>query len=74
MIQVQIHLVNGGLQEFSEHPSIINRLIDLRNDGLSGKQLVDALISDDWGAPPSSVSLTGTLEDGTRVEEHISYS
>lgn len=73
MLHVSIPTVDGGLQEFSEPDSIITRLAILRRNGYEGKELVHELLTDDWAAPPVGVRITGTLEDGTRVNEYVPY-
>ena len=73
MIRVAINFVDGGYQEYTESLRIIDSLNQLRSRGFEGKELIDTLLTDDWGPPPSIVSLTGTLEDGTRVDERIAY-
>jgi hypothetical protein len=73
MITVSVKTVDGGKQEWTEGDPFYRRFLSLRDSGLSGKALVDALLSDDWGAPPVSVLLAGKLEDGTQIEESIRY-
>jgi len=73
MLKVSIPLVNGDLQEFDQPDSIMSRLSSLRRDSYEGKALVHALLTDDWGPPPRSVRIRGTLEDGTMVDEYIPY-
>lgn len=73
MITVKIPTVDGGLMEFTESDSIVARLTSLRADGYEGKELIHALLTDDWGPPPRGVQLEGRLEDGTRVDEYIPY-
>ena len=74
-IKVTVSTVDGGLMEWNEDTSIVSRLNRLRNDGYQGRALVDALITDDWGPPPSHVRLSGKLDDGTIVNDVItSYS
>lgn len=74
MLKVSASLVNGGLQESDEADSIIEQLSSLRREGYEGRALVNELITDDWGAPPVGVRITGTLEDGTIVDEYIPYA
>lgn len=73
MIKISVPTVDGGLLEFNKSDSIIDRLSTLRRSGYVGKELIHALITDDWGPPPVGISICGTLKDGTRVDEYIAY-
>lgn len=73
MLHLTVQFVNGELSEWQEPESILSDLKELERGGLQGRALVDALISDDWGVPPRSVSIKGTLEDGTHVNRSIPY-
>lgn len=74
MLKVSIYLVDGGLQELNQVDSLVDRLSSLRHDGYEGRVLVNALITDDWGAPPTGVRIRGTLENGKIVDEYIPYT
>lgn len=74
MIQVSIKLVDDGLQEYTEGDDFVVRLDTLRNQGYEGKELVHELITDDWGAPPVYVDITGTTSKGTIINVRIPYS
>jgi hypothetical protein len=74
MIKVSVPRVDGSLQDWTEPDSLYARLVSLRNDGYSGKQLADELLGDDWGCPPSGIRLTGTLDDGTEIDDYIPYT
>ena len=73
MIQVSISLVDGGLQEFEESDSFVLRLDQLRSQGYEGRSLIHELITDDWGAPPVYVKISGKTSKGQEVNEHIPY-
>lgn len=73
MLTVGVHSVDGGLQEWSEPDALHRRLIELRLQGMKGKRLIHALLTDDWGPPPMSVTIHGTLADGTEVDERLPY-
>jgi hypothetical protein len=73
MIQVSISLVDGGLQEFEENDSFANRLDKLKSQGYEGKSLIHELITDDWGASPLYVKISGTTTKGQEINEHIPY-
>lgn len=72
-ITVTIRLVDGGFQEFTKGPEILKELESLQREGLAGRQLIDNLISDDWAAPPSFVSISGLDERGKKVTHTIAY-
>jgi hypothetical protein len=74
MLKVEVSLVDGGAMDWSVDDSVYRRLLELRNDGLEGRDLVDSLLTDDWGAPPTGVRLAGMLEDGTKIDEYIPCS
>ena len=57
MVHVQILFADGSKSEFEEDVSMLLRLEQLKTSGLEGKQLIDQLISDDWGPPPKFVML-----------------
>lgn len=73
MVKVTVYFVDGSLQDFDEPSSIIDQLEELRDEGLTGKRLIHALFTDDWGPPPSGITITGTLDDGSSVNESIPY-
>jgi hypothetical protein len=72
-IKVSIRLVNGSLQEFTEGPEFLHKLRSLQSQGLTGQELVDCLISDDWGAPPIVVEISWKDSDGKNYEIRIPY-
>ena len=74
MIEVSIKLVDGGLQEYTEGDCFVSRLDSLQRQGYEGKKLVHELITDDWGAPPIYVDITGTTSKGTAINIRIPYS
>ncbi|BCV58979.1 hypothetical protein [Shewanella algae] len=73
MILVSISLVDGGLQEFEESDSFLQRLDQLKSEGYEGKSLIHELITDDWGAPPLYVKISGKTSQGQEINEHIPY-
>lgn len=60
MIRVTIRFVDGSLQEFTETKSFLLRLAELKEQGYEGKNLVNELITDDWGTPPLFVQIMGS--------------
>lgn len=57
MVTVKIWFENGDFSEHAEDEAFLRRYEELRAEGLAGKALVHALVSDDWGAPPRTVQL-----------------
>jgi hypothetical protein len=43
-------------------------------DFASGKELIQTLISDDWGAPPRCLLIEARSDDGTTVVISVPYS
>jgi hypothetical protein len=74
MLKVEVNTVNGGAMDWPVPDSILDKLARLRRDGLEGRDLVHELLTDDWGAPPRGVSITGTTDDGRSINEYIPYS
>lgn len=74
MLTVSVRTVDGGGQDWTEPDSLYAKLLSLRESGLKGRRLVDALLTDDWGPPPTGVSLKGELADGTLVDEYLPYT
>ncbi|MHB8100526.1 MAG: hypothetical protein ACYDD5_13180 [Sulfuricurvum sp.] len=73
MVNISIYFVDGSMSEYEENDLFILQLRKLQNNGFQGKSLINTLISDDWGAPPSSVILKGKLNDGSEINESIRY-
>ena len=74
MVQVSIRFVDGGFQEYSESSDFLSRLTELQNQGYEGRKLINALISDDWGAPPLSVQIKGKGPNGSEIDLQIPYN
>ena len=73
-IRVSVQQVDGGLTEFSKGAEFLRELRSLQSQGFSGKELVHRLLTDDWGAPPLVVEISGKNPDGTTFEMRIPYS
>lgn len=73
MINVSISFVDGGLQELSKNNAFGERLLQLQNRGYEGKQLIHALLTDDWGPPPTVITIKGKLNSGKRIDISIPY-
>lgn len=70
---VSARLVDGGLYEFEAEAELLVRLQQLQAEGIAGKQLIHRLITDDWGAPPTFIDITGSAPDGSVVDVRIPY-
>lgn len=57
-LRISVRLADGGDQSF-----------DFRN----GREVVEELLSDDWAAPPSTMTITAATEDGRLVTIGIPY-
>ena len=73
MITVRTFYIDGSASEDTTDESIIEQLIHLKNLGYEGKELVHHLLSDDFGAPPTSINISGKLKNGTEINETIYY-
>lgn len=73
MIRVIIRFVDGGIQEFDEGLSFLKKLSDLKKIGYDGKDLIHALLTDDWGPPPSHINIKGKSETGKKIDITIPY-
>jgi hypothetical protein len=73
MIQVSIRLIDGSLDEYSESDEFISTLHSLQDQGYTGKLLIHQLITDDWGAPPIVVDISGVTSTGINVKVKIPY-
>ncbi len=73
MINIRIYHVDSSMSEWEEDEAIIDTLNELMALGYEGKELVNQLLTDDWGAPPRSVILTGTRENGEEINIALKY-
>ncbi len=74
MVKITIRFVDGSLDEFEESDHFLLRMNALQMHGYKGKELINELITDDWGPPPLLVEIKGIKEDGTKVDLTIPYS
>ena len=72
MIKITVYYVNGKMSEWDEPNSIIKKLYNIEQSGLSGKSLINSLFTDDWGCPPIFVSIKGIYEN-KEFKKVISY-
>jgi hypothetical protein len=73
-VRVSVRLVDGGLLELTKGAGFLRELQSLQSQGFVGKELVHRLLTDDWGAPPLSVEISGKAPDGKNVEVRIPYA
>ncbi|MEJ1164736.1 hypothetical protein V9K97_13600 [Variovorax sp. CCNWLW186] len=72
-VTVTIEFVDGSYAT-NEHPALILATHDkLLQRGLKGRDLIDALLTDDWAAPPRKVTL-GFLSEGKPQEIALFYT
>lgn len=72
-IMITVRTVDGGMQDWLEDLQFLSRLRTLQSEGLEGKELIHALVSDDWGAPPRSVRIHGQDASGQSFSVEIPY-
>lgn len=62
-VNVTIEFVDGSRSEAQYGPALMERYSELLAQGLGGRRLVNELLTDDWGPPPTSVTLAGIGAD-----------
>ena len=73
MINVKISFVDGSFHEFEEDNRFGEELIELQEQGYEGRELIHALLSDDWGPQPTFVMIKRTLANGKNSDISIPY-
>ena len=73
-VTVTARLVDGSIEPFEFDADFLTQLSELQAQGLTGKRLIHALITDDWGAPPLYVEISGTTSAGEQVNLKLHYS
>lgn len=74
MLKIEINFVDGGAQGYAVPDSKFKELKALQRQGLEGKELIHEWWTDDYGPPPRGISIKGTLDDGTKVNEYIPFA
>lgn len=74
LVTVVANLVNGDRSEWTEPLAILAKHDRLVHEGLRGKALIHELLTDDWGPPPTRVTLSCPGVDGKSIKIEISYS
>jgi hypothetical protein len=72
-LKVVARLVDGGEQDLYAPPDLLRKLAAFEKQGLTGKHLVHALFTDDWGAPPQMIVITGSDSSGRRIHRVLEY-
>lgn len=72
-IKVLIRFVDGSAMERSVDDADLARLVAFERDGLTGKALIHAWLSDDWGAPPTDITIQGVTSRGQHVNRTLFY-
>lgn len=72
-VRVVARLVDGGGTDWVFGEEFLAKLTALEAQGLTGKALINMLISDDWGAPPLVVTISWEGPDGGRIVRAIEY-
>lgn len=72
-MKVSAKLVDGGLLEYHIDAGVVERLRKLERAGYEGKQLINKLLTDDWGAPPVTVTISGADPGGKFVRVVLEY-
>jgi hypothetical protein len=63
-IKIRVHRVDGSIQDIDGTAAHLVRYRICTEAGMTGKALLDAAITDDWGAPPSFVVVSITTDSG----------
>jgi hypothetical protein len=72
-IKALIRFIDGGAADHDVDDGDLARLAALEESGLSGKALIDAWITDDWGPPPTDITIRGVTSSGRRVDRTLYY-
>jgi hypothetical protein len=72
-VRVDVRLVDGSAMDWIEPPSILQRLAELEARGFQGKPLIHELLTDDWGPPPVTITLTWTDANGRPATRMLPY-
>lgn len=68
-----VYTIAGSLQEIRMLPHEFDRLQKLQRQGLTGKELIHEVLTDDWGAPPRYVDFSGYDSNGNKVSVRVEY-
>lgn len=73
MVKVTTKCVDGSMSEYIDDMSLIEKLFRLKEDGYEGRELIEELFTDDWGAPPTLIEIEWTDDHGAKQSEVICY-
>ena len=68
-VSIEIRFVDGGLDDSISGDHYLQNYRKLKAEGYEGKKLIHELLTDDWGAPPHTV----TIREDSRVVAVIPY-
>lgn len=72
-ITALIRFVDGSAIDHFVDDADLARLVALEQEGLTGKALIHAWPSDDWGAPPTDLTIHGVTPSGQHVNGTLFY-
>jgi hypothetical protein len=72
-VRVCIRHADNSMRTYFESQDFIDRYYAAIRSGCEGNELVHELFSDDWGAPPTSISLEGQHANGTTFRASLPY-
>jgi hypothetical protein len=72
-IKALIRHIDGSASNLTIDDADLDRLARLESSGLAGKELIDAWVTDDWGAPPTDVTIRGMTSQGRNVDRVLYY-
>ena len=70
-LEINAYLVDGSVQPLGTDETdaaFLSRMRTLEDEGFCGRELIEKLFTDDWGAPPKFVVIIG---DG--IERTLKY-
>lgn len=73
LVKVHVRVVNGRAWDFEMPWSFVVQARAMQARGVEDWRIVNELITDDWGAPPLVVEVTGTGPDGKPVALTLRY-
>lgn len=68
-----IRHIDGSASDYTINGHQLGRLDELEKSGLTGKALINAWITDDWGPPPIDISIKGVTSRWQQVNRTLYY-
>lgn len=72
MITIIVNYIDGSQSNWNEGTNVVSKLMQLEEMNYQGKELLDVLITDDWGVPPKSIIIEGVYKN-KNFKRIISY-